>query len=278
MRAGPLSNSKVISLLNSYFVPVYTVNEDYSATGSAAKEEKAERNRIFQEGYAAQCSVGTVHVYLLAPDGHLLDTMHVAKAAKSENLIAMLEKTIGALKTKPGQPVVAPAPQSRRPQCDKDHLALHLVARSLDGRGAWSDFPVENWIVLSKAEQQKLAVTGEMKPGRSWTIDPSVAEKLLTHFYPATENNDVSKNRFVEQSLQATVLSVNKDRVRTRVDGHLKMQHSFYHTDDGKEVDATLVGLLDFEPGERRVTSLQLVTDKAAYGGGKFAVALRSVR
>src|SRR5262245_61257737 len=253
MRAGPLSNNKVISLLNSCFVSVYSVNEDYSATGSAPKEEKAERHRIFQEGYAAQCSVGTVHVYLLAPDGHLLDTMHVAQAAKSENLIAMLEKTIGALKTKPGQPVVAPVPQSRSPPCDQGCLVLHLVARSLDGRGAWSDFPVENWIVLSKAEQQELTVTGEMKPGRSWTIVPSLAEKLLTHFYPATENNDVSKNRLIKQSLQATILSVNQDRVRTRIDGHLKMQHSFYHTDDGKEVDATLVGLLDFVPGESRV-------------------------
>jgi hypothetical protein len=30
MRAGPLSNSEVIALLNSSFVPVYAVNEDYS--------------------------------------------------------------------------------------------------------------------------------------------------------------------------------------------------------------------------------------------------------
>ena len=30
MRAGPLSNSKVIALLNRCFVPVYTVNEEYA--------------------------------------------------------------------------------------------------------------------------------------------------------------------------------------------------------------------------------------------------------
>src|SRR5580765_7646930 len=99
MRAGPLSNTKVISLLNSYFVPVYTANEDYSAKGSAPPEEKAERNRIFQEGYTAKWSVGTVHVYLLNPEGHLMDSMHVAEAAKATSLIAMLEKAISALKT-----------------------------------------------------------------------------------------------------------------------------------------------------------------------------------
>ena len=33
MRAGPLSNKKVIDLLNAHFVPVYTVNEDYARLG-----------------------------------------------------------------------------------------------------------------------------------------------------------------------------------------------------------------------------------------------------
>ena len=170
MRAGPLSDSKVISLLNSYFVPVYTVNEDYSSKGSAPAEEKAERKRIFQQGHEAKLSVGTVHVYLLAPDGRLVDTMHVAKAAKSQSLITMLEKTVGILKTVSGQPVVPPAPQSCLPPSEKNSLVLHLVARSLDGRGAWSDFPVENWIVLSQAEQQRLAPGGEMHAGRF--LDP----------------------------------------------------------------------------------------------------------
>src|SRR5436189_2637939 len=104
MRAGPLSNSRVVSLLNSYFVPVYTVNEEYSEKGDAPAEEKAERNRVFQEGYAAKLSVGTVHVYLLAPDGHLRDSMHVAEAARSENLIARLEKIVADLKVPPGKP------------------------------------------------------------------------------------------------------------------------------------------------------------------------------
>ena len=124
--------------------------------------------------------------------------------------------------------------------------------------------------------KQKVLPEGELRAGHSWTFDKNISAKLLTHFYPATENNDVSKNRFEEQSLKATVLTVTNGKVRARVDGSLKMQHSFYHKDDGKQVEATLVGLLDFDPVARTISSLQLVTDKATYGGGKFAVAVHS--
>src|SRR6185503_20369893 len=111
MRAGPLSNSKIIELLNRSFVPVYTVNEEYARNGSAPPEEKAERERIFKEGYEHKWSVGTVHVYVLRPDGHLFGTLHVAEAARVEKLLGLLEKAVADLKPTSGHPVVPPAPQ-----------------------------------------------------------------------------------------------------------------------------------------------------------------------
>src|SRR5687767_152314 len=135
MRAGPLSNSKVIALLNRSFVPVFSVNEDYSSKGSASFEEKAELKRIQREGYAAKKSVGSVHVFILTPEGRFHDSLHVAKAAKTADLLALLEQTVAELKTASGAPVVEPVCQSRAPQCDPGGLVVHLTARSLDGRG-----------------------------------------------------------------------------------------------------------------------------------------------
>lgn len=275
MRAGPLSNSKVIELLNKYFVPVYVVNEDYSRKGPAPKEEKAERDRIFKEGHDAKLSVGSVHVYLLRPDGRVFDSMHVAKAAKPTNLIAMLQKAADDLGTRAAGPVVKPVAQAAAPVCEEGSVRLHLVSRSLDGKGAWSEFPVENWIVLTPEEQRKLIPPLDLRAGDSWPIDDAIAEKILTHFYPATENNDVSKNKFLERKLNATVVTKGKDGTRVRLDGKLKMQHSFYHKDDGKIVEADVTGFLDFNNG--KVTSLKMVTEKATYGGGQFAVAVRSM-
>jgi hypothetical protein len=278
MRAGPLSNTRVISLLNRFFVPVYAANEDYRDGGVQPAEEKAEYNRIFKEARAAQLSVGTVHVYILSPDGHPIDSLHVATAAKTERLIDLLERTVEKLNINAGKAVVSPVTQSAPPKCASDSLVLQLISRSLDGRGAWSDFPVEDWIVLGRDEWEKLLPRSQIQVGDSWVVDMQISAKLLTHFYPPTENNDVSKNRFERQSLKATVVSIHDGAARARIEGELKMRHSFYHKEDGKGVEATVVGFIDFEPSARTIRSFQLVTDQATYGGGTFGVAVRLLK
>jgi hypothetical protein len=264
MRAGPLSNTNVIGLLNQYFVPVYVVNEDYAQKGPAAAEEKLELRRIFKEGHTAKKSVGSVHVYVLDSHGKLIDSLHVAEAAKPKVLTAMLQKTVDNLKLRPGQPVAKVQPQSAPPACEEGFLLLHLVSRSVDGRGAWTDFPVENWIVLTTADQKALLA------------DPPDAEalkKVLTHFYPATENNNVNKNRF--EHLSATTKGGDS---RKLLSGNFKMAHSFYHKEDGKMVEADFIGFADYDAATGRITKLQLTTRDARYNGGKFAVAVRSLK
>ena len=56
------------------------------------------------------------------------------------------------------------------------------------------------------------------------------------------------------------------------------MQHNFYHQEDGKIVEATVVGFIEFEPSTRNIRSCRLVTDHATYGGGSFGVAVRSIK
>lgn len=280
MRAGPLSHAKVISLLNSYFVPVFISNEDYDDKGTAPPAEKTERSRIFQEAAKAHLSVGTVHVYVLTSDGHPFDSLHIATATKTERLVELLERTIQRLKVAPGKPLIKPIPQSVAPKSKPGSLILHLTARSLDGRGSWGEFPVENWLLLERAQWTKFLPAGEAEVGSSWDIEPDVAARLLKYFYPATENNDPAKNRIQQQSLKATMVSLTGGRggvARARLQGSLKMKHSFYHRDDDKVVEATFVGFVDFEPGKRRIRSLRMVTDKATYNGGTFGVAVRSV-
>jgi hypothetical protein len=264
MRAGPLSNTNIIGLLNQYFVPVYVVNEDYARKGPAPAEEKSELQRIFKEGHAAKKSVGSVHVYILNADGKLIDSMHVAEAAKPKVLTAMLQKTVTELSLRPGAPVAKVQPQSAPPVCEEDSLLLHLVSRSVDGRGAWTDFPVENWIVLTADEQKALMAE---QP------DVGVLQKVLTHFYPATENNNVSKNRFADFSA-----TTKRSGSQVQLSGRFKMAHSFYHKDDGKAVEADFIGFAEYDGATGKIAKLQLTTRDARYNGGKFAVAVRSIR
>src|SRR5260370_621761 len=149
MRAGPLSDLKVIALLNQYFVPVYADGVYIQHNASVPAEEKAAYRRIFQDLFkfktevegkgGEKVSIGSVHAYVLAPDGQPLASQHVAEAANHiDGVIAMLKSTVQKLKTAPGKPLVAPRPQSAPPQPDPDSLVLHLTARYLvQHQGVW---------------------------------------------------------------------------------------------------------------------------------------------
>lgn len=276
MRASSLSDAKVISLLNRYFVPVYVSTEDDGEGGHAPLDEKLEYKRIFSESYKAGLSTGTVHVYLLTPDGHPFASRHVAEACKPEQLIDLLERAVEKLKLRPGNPVVKAVPQSHPPKHDADALVLHLTARVVKPGSGWAGFPVENWIVLERDQWSAFLPPRNLASGKSWEIDKKAAAELLTYFYPATENNNVTTNQIDEQELKGRILSNRDGILRVRLSGKLKMHHNFYSKEDGKIVQANLAGFLDYDAQKHRIRSFQMITDEASYANGTFAVAVRS--
>jgi hypothetical protein len=277
MRAGPLSSPRVIDLLNARFVPVFAVNEDYRKGGSAPDEEKALYDRVYREALAKGLSAGSVHAYVVDPSGHAVDSLHVAEAAKLDRLVAMLERATEDRKaTGDGAPLVRPRSLSAAPKAASGSLVLHLTAR---GHGnAWGGFPSENWIVLGPSEREGLLPRGEVKEGTTWDVREDVATAILTHFYPQTENNDVSTHRFERRSLKGLVLAVEGGVARARIEGDLRMSHRFYPgREDGNMVGAEVVGTLEFEPSTGNVRRFLLTTDGATYGKGTLDVAVRSV-
>lgn len=238
-------------------------------------------------------SSGTVHVYLLDPKGRPVGSQHVAVASKVEELTALLEKTIDQLQVPAGKPLLPPSAQSVVPKADPDSLVLHLVARNVERKGGadvpqqsvlgttrsgnWGAFPVEDWIILSRADWQRLLPATPVAVGTSWELDREAAARVLRHVYPSTENNDVAKNRIDRQELRATVVSVQDGIARARLEGRLRMKHPFYHRDDDNFVDATLLGFLDVAVDRSRIVAWQLVTTEATYGRTRFGVAVRNV-
>src|SRR5262245_59786149 len=124
MRASSLSDARVVTLLNRYFVPVFVSNEDYGGSGSAEPAERAEYQRIFGEAAKAGLSTGTVHVYILTTDGHPIASLHVAEACKPDELVSLLERAVQKLRPRPGNPVIKPATQSPPPKAGADSLVL----------------------------------------------------------------------------------------------------------------------------------------------------------
>src|SRR5207248_1139148 len=109
MRAGPLSDAKVIELLNAYFVPVYVSNDEVPGDAEAVKVEKAERDRVLRAFLDARMSAGSVHVYVLTPDGKPVGSIHVAHAGDKDRDTGrtrtqlLLEKAVADLGTEKGK-------------------------------------------------------------------------------------------------------------------------------------------------------------------------------
>jgi len=281
MRAGPLSNKTVSDTLNKYFVPVYTSNEDYEGAGAAPPEERAAYQKIYRAALAKKLPTGTVHAYVLSPDGDPVDSLHVADAARGDNTLRMLNRAVERFKPQPGEPLVKPRTQSAPPAPAEGSLVLHLTARA-EGTNpsdnSWHAYPSEDWIVLNPAEVRKLLPPQKAAPaGSIWEIDRDVATKILTHFYPQTENNDVSKNTIERIHRKATAVPSQAGHARARLDGDLRMRHPFYHKDTPDYVDATVVGYVDFDPAAGKVNALKLATGKATYTGRPFDVGVISV-
>ena len=293
MRASSLSNDKVIDLLNHFFVPVYLSNEDFAKGGCAPEEERKELQRVFREALDAKRSAGTVHVYILGPDGKGLNSMHVATAYKVEKIVPMLEAAVAQYKLTASRTIFPPGEQSRHPKCAPGSLVLHLVARNVVKKGeelvptqtklgetrsaGWGSYPSEDWIVYSKEDAAKLLPRGDVQSGTTWKLDADLSARFLTHFYPTTENNDVKKNKIQKQEVVGTVLSVRDGVARAKLTGHLTMEHWFYHKADGNVVDAKLAGYIDFEPATGKVRALRLITEDATYSRRPFGAVLRSV-
>jgi hypothetical protein len=301
MRASSFSSAKVISLLNSYFVPVHLSNQDHDEDGSAPAEEKAEKNRIYREALAAGLKAGSVCAYLIAPDGRpvAVAPLNENVAADPDRLAELMERVIRELKVAKGDPLVRPKPPSA-PAGRADALVLHVVARYLERRGDeyvpydvkevlgtkkasnWANLPSESWVVLSKSQWTKLLPPDDVRVNTSWEPNKEAAAKVLKHFYPPTEDTDLTKNRIDEQPLQARVESIEKGIARARLEGRLKMKHPFYHKDDNSFVEANLIGYLEFDVDTQGVRSLRLVTDNARYGedgngAQPFGAAVRAV-
>src|SRR5262245_12136714 len=275
MRTGPFSSTAVIDRLNSSFVPVYAVNEDYRDGGSVAKDEREEYQRIYREALGKKLSAGTVHVYVLNPRGEVIGTRHVADAAKTKELIPFLDDLVNKLGTKGGKPAVEPKAQARPPEHPQGPRGLPLAARGRGG-GASRAGPAESGFASTPRAANTLLPAGPAEGVTAWALDPERATRLLVHVYPVTENNDPKKNEIREQALRGKVLAVKDGVALARLDGHLVMRHDFYHRPDGKVVETGLVGYFEFEPATGAVRTFRLVTDGATYGGGKFGVAVRS--
>ena len=269
LREGPLSTPEVIEKLNSQFVPVY-VN-----TQNPADEE---HRRVYQEALKAKLSAGSERIYFLDPEGKVVDSLHICHVTTASLMESLAKHARGS-----GPTLVPPVVQSAAPA----EGSLHLTSRYLDKKGnplpfklsaSYHAFPAEDWFSLTPAEAAAIVPDAAAQPGASWYVDMAVAARLLSRLYPLTGNYDTSDvNRIEEAALTATVISGRRSVAWIRLDGRVRLSHSFFPTKDERPVQAAVSGYLEYDRREKKIRTFRLVTDQAVYGKENFGVAVRSV-
>ena len=130
--------------------------------GSAPVEERNELQRIQHEGHAKKLSVGTVHAYVLTPDGHTYDSLHVAAATNARTTVAMScgHRVLQAVARQANR-------TSDRPVVPPFHVRRHRSAPRVARRRPrlLGDIPAENWIVLTREEWLGILPGEDVAPG-----------------------------------------------------------------------------------------------------------------
>jgi hypothetical protein len=278
MRTGPFAMDSVIGLLNRFYVPFYVANEDWNGGGKLPPEDKREIQRIVHEAHAARMRAGSVCIYIAGPDGKIIDALRVPQAYEPvQNTVDLLQRTIDTLKVKEGKPLVPPSPQSTAPKAEADVLVLHVMVREENQKNQWQSYPAENWLLIPKADWSKFIPPAGSK---AWEVDPAVAKRLLTFFYPGTEDthsNQVDRNVIEKATIQASVRSESGTKTLIRLDATLKMDRPFYpgHPEHKPvPVEARAVGYV--EVASSKIISFRMATEQATFGGKKFGAAVES--
>ena len=273
MRAGPLSDDRIIKILNTSFVPYYVTFMDYAtAANGVSKEESAAFHRVMEEFEKTNFSRGTVHVYVFTADLVPLGTLHVAESSKIDVLLPFVANVASRQHVAAGPPSFAPRPQSAPPPAAKDSLVLHVFVRGLT---LVTEFPHEDWVVLTPQEAQRL-LPPSTTAGTRWPLDRLVAARFGERIHPTLEWLETvqlgrSQTRIDNLDIQATLLPATEAGVSiAKLEGKLQMFRPAYGYDPAhSNVRANLTGYMKFK--DRRIVSLELVVKDAFYGDGSVS-------
>ncbi len=268
-RAGPLADPKIIEFINTRYVPAYISSES----------KDPDHERIYRAALKAGLKVGSERVYILKPDGAVVEALHSCHIT-----LASLNEALEKYALEAGPTLVPPSSQSLPPAGER---SLHVIARYLDKDEkpfwpvktySYHAFPAEEWIPLTTADEAALVPDPQSQPGATWYVDMAVAARLLSHLYPLTGNyGSADGNRLEDVALSAKVVAGRGRTAWIRLDGRVRQTHSFFSNKDDRSVEATVTGYLEYDRKEKAVRAFRLVTDQALYGKEKFGVAIRSV-
>jgi hypothetical protein len=158
-------------------------------------------------------------------------------------------------------------------------MIFHLVSRRLPIGGSWNEYPAENWIVLPKSDWTQMLPPGDATVKTSWDVPVPVATKLVEWLYPQNEETKrENRSRVDIASLHLTITTIRDSVARARIDGKVKLRHSFYPGKPAEDyAESKLLGYVDFDLHQHVIERLRMVTTQGTYTTFEFGASIVSV-
>jgi hypothetical protein len=286
MRASSLSQPSIIALLKEQFVPVWLSVDDY-ALPAKSKADHEEWQRIYRASLDRRLTAGSVCVYIVAPSGEPIATMHVAEAAQPEKLLPMLQKVVRDRGLPPRSPEAIAAfarraaATARPPAVPKPYLQVWTRHVGTDeGLGI-----TEDRVTLTAAQWRALAPPVGARVGDRWEIPPAVRDRIYAYFFPPVGNYHASDSKVRRASLTATVDAASPDELTLSLRGDLEMDHRREKNNDGS-LTARVRGEARYDSLRQVFTLFRLASEEAHFVWhyqseaipSRFAVAVDLVR
>jgi hypothetical protein len=256
----------VVKLISRYFIPVAVSSADYGRDQKDGKE-LLEFKKLWQSTERQDMVHGrTVKFFVIDQDYKILYTWTV-EMSEASVLADRLERIVREMNLKPRADEAARVAKAKPRPWPTASVAGSLILRvsiSPD-RAHWNGGPSEDWVELGAMDLASFAPPPGSGVGSSWEVSDRLTKKLYPYFYPAIGAlYDVEISEIKAAGLEATLTEASGNRAEMALRGFLELDHRQATQGNGK-VLAKLVGVASYDRKLRSVTSIKMVSEKAAY-------------
>jgi len=273
MRVSSLSDSRILEMINDFYIPVSLSRDRYQSEPLGDKD-LAILETVDYQSEQRGLDRGRVCVYILDSEGDVLDSLRVERALDPEELLPFLGSVV--VKANPTRATrtellarresLQEEPANRFDSPGNQDVILHVATRYEKRRADWGIS--EDWIKLSRQEWKSwIRLDPNLQVGDSWSASTEATERLLSHFYPPTSVWDVREGQIREEILVATLIERGPTEWVIRLQGTLSLSYPFRFEDGGAPGSLTtdIVGYLRYQPETDSIASFKMISTNANY-------------
>jgi hypothetical protein len=252
MRSGPLSDVRLVSFVQSHFVPV-AVNQ------LKLRERKDAEGDLFRS--IRQQDNTYQGIWFVTPDGKVLEQ---AQSRYTEPYLTAAQSALETWQTlnrAASKPLPSRATDSfdGLPAVAEGNLRLSVFVRRLNSPE--DGLPAYDHVDLT-ADEWRSFIPAQATAGARGEVAQTALRKMALTFWPDALSDPIRPKEIKAVEMTATLDKLSEDEWHVRLTGKVSIEgNSIWGSRPRRTYYATLRGVARYRPSERTLTALRIVAD-----------------